>query len=166
MTAYGIVLFLHSSLRWLVLIVSVLLCARSFTAWRNRRSWEPADERLHVALVATFDTQLALGLLLYIFLSPLLWTFFANLSADIKDPTLRFFGLEHEIAMLAATTIVHIGRARSKRAMTDTLRHRSVWITTLLALLLLIVAIPWPGLPHGRPLLRGLTAAIPEVRIG
>lgn len=165
MTTYGIALFLHSSLRWFVVIASALLSLRSFTAWRSQRDWEATDERVHVAVVAIFDAQLALGLLLYIFLSPLPWTFFAHLSAGLKDPTLRFFGMEHELAMLVATIIIHIGRVRAKRAKTDLLRHRAVWITTVCALLLVVIAVPWPSLPYGRPLLRELTVAIPKVRI-
>jgi hypothetical protein len=86
------------------------------------------------------------------------WTFFADLSNSIKDPTLRFFGMEHELAMLAATILVHIGRVQSKHATTESLRHRRVWTTTLLALLIITAAIPWPGFQHGRPLLRMLKA--------
>src|SRR5689334_7514169 len=105
-------------------------------------------------MVATVDIQLILGLLLYVFLSPLPRLFFSNLSASIKDPTLRFFGMEHEIAMLVATAIIHVGRIRAKRAVTVNLRHRQVWTSTLLALFIIVAATPWPGLRHGRPLLR------------
>ena len=160
MTAYEIVLFAHSYLRWVVVLVGLILCSRSFVAWRNEQNWERADERLHVALIAAFDTQLAIGLLLYVFLSPLPWAFFADLSNNIKEPTLRFFSMEHAIAMLVVTVSVHVGRVQSKRAATDSLRHRRVWTTTLFALLLMVAAIPWPGFRYGRPLLRGLTANV------
>ena len=158
MTAYEIALLAHSYLRWIVVITSFLLCVRSFMAWRSKRNWDQGDERLHVAVVATFDMQFAIGLLLYVVLSPLPWAFFTDLGNNIKDPVLRFFGIEHEVVMLAATALVHIGRVQSKRAATEILRHRRVWITTLLALLIVAVAIPWPGLPQGRPLLRMLQA--------
>ena len=160
MTAYEIALFVHSYLRWIVVITGLLLCIRSFTAWRSERNWEQVDERLHVALVAAFDTQFTIGLLLYVFLSPLPWAFFADLSNNIKEPTLRFFGMEHVIAMLVATAIVHVGRVQSKRAATDSLRHRRIWTTTLFALLIIGAAIPWPGFRHGRPFLRGLTSNV------
>lgn len=158
MTVYEMTLFAHSYLRWVVVLTSLFLCLRSFLAWRSKRNWEQADERLHVAVVASFDTQLTLGLLLYVFLSPLSWAFFADLPNTLKDPTLRFFGMEHTIAMVVATAVIHIGRVRSRRAATTNLRHRYVWRTTLLALVIIAAAIPWPGLHHGRPLLRGLTS--------
>jgi hypothetical protein len=44
-------------------------------------------------------------------------------------------------------------RVRSKRA-AGPLRHRRVFISTLVALALILIAIPWPFLPYGRPLLR------------
>lgn len=160
MTAYAIALFVHSYLRWVVMITSIFLCVRSFLAWRSKRNWDQGDERLHVALIAAVDTQLATGLLLYVFLSPLSWAFFADLRNNIKAPTLRFFGMEHVLAMLVATAIVHVGRVQSKYAATDNLRHRRVWTTALFALFIIGVAIPWPGLRHGRPLLRGITANV------
>ncbi|MGE0823122.1 MAG: hypothetical protein AB7G75_15660 [Candidatus Binatia bacterium] len=160
MTAYQIALFAHSYLRWVVVILGIFLCVRAYMAWRSERLWEPGDERLHVAVVASFDIQFTLGLLLYVFLSPLPRMFFADMSTNMKDPTLRFFGLDHAVAMLVATAIVHIGRVRSKHATTDRVRHGRVWVTTLFALLLIGAATPWPGLQYGRPLLRGVTADV------
>lgn len=64
MTAHEIILFAHSHLRWVVVLTSLFLCIRSFLAWRSKRTWKQADEWLHVAVVASFDTQLTLGLLL------------------------------------------------------------------------------------------------------
>jgi hypothetical protein len=78
MTAYEIALFAHSYLRWIVITTSLLLCVRSLLAWRSERSWGQVDERLHVALIAAFDMQFAIGLLLYVVLSPLSWAFFAD----------------------------------------------------------------------------------------
>ena len=103
---------------------------------------EHADERLHIALVALFDTQFLLWLLLHTFLSPLPRLFFADLSNTMQDPTLRFFGMEHEIAMLTTTAIIHIGRVRSRRMGTSAVRHHRVWVTTLLTLLIILAAIP------------------------
>ena len=158
MTVYEMTLFAHSSLRWVVVLTSLFLCIRSFLAWRSKRNWEQADERLHVIAIASFDAQLTLGLLLYVFLSPLSWAFFADLPNTLKDPILRFFGMEHTIAMFVATAVIHLGRVRSRRAATTNLRHRYVWMTTLFALVIIAAALPWPGLRHGRPFLRGLTS--------
>jgi cation transport ATPase len=123
-------------------VLGVLLCVCSFISWRSKRNWEQMDERLHIAFVAAVDAQFTIGVLSYLFLSPLPWMFFANPSANIEEPTLRFFGMEHTLVMLAATSVVHVGRVQSQRAATANLRHRRVWVTTLLALLIVTAAIP------------------------
>lgn len=156
MTLYGLVLFTHSLLRWAVLLAAVLVCARSFAALRHGRAWDRRDERLHVALVSVLDLQLLLGLALYVFLSPFSRAFFDDYRMGMEDPVVRFFGLEHVLAMVVAITIVHIGRVRSRRQTEGTRRHRVVWVSTLIALLIILVSIPWAVFPYARPLLRGL----------
>jgi hypothetical protein len=154
-TPYELVLVVHSAVRWAVVVLLVALTARSFAAWRARRDWTGRDERLHVAVVAAVDLQLTLGLLLYLVLSPLPRALFADFALGMKQPPLRFFGLEHGVTMLLAIALIHGARARSKRAATGPLRHRRVWTAGVVALLLVALAIPWPGTRHGRPLLRG-----------
>lgn len=156
MTLYGFVLFTHSWLRWVVLLAAVLVCARSFVASRSGRAWGRADERLHVTLVSVLDLQLLLGLTLYVSLSPFSRAFFDDFRMGMEDPVVRFFGLEHVLAMVVAITIVHVGRVRSKPQTEGAGRHRVVWVSTLIALLLILVSIPWPVFPYARPLLRGL----------
>jgi len=156
MTLYGTVLFTHSWLRWAVLLAAVLVCARSFLASRSGRAWSPRDERLHVTLVSVLDLQFLLGIVLYVFLGPFSRAFFDDFRMGMEDPVVRFFGLEHVLAMVVAITIVHVGRVRSKRQTEGARRHRVVWISTLIALLIILVSIPWAVFPYARPLLRGL----------
>jgi hypothetical protein len=100
--------------------------------------------------------QLLVGLVLYALLSPFARAFFAAPALAMKDPVLRFFGVEHTVTMLIAVVVLHVGRSRSKRAPTPRLRHRRAWTLTLAALLLMLIAVPWPFLDVGRPLLRML----------
>ena len=167
MSADMIILLIHSWLRWVVLLTGILLGLRSFTAWRSQRNWQSADERLHRLFVATVDTQFTLGLLLYVFFSPLPWLFCENFGSALQDPILHFFRMEHVVVRAVAATIVHVGRVQSRRAPTDVLRHHRVWITTLIVMMIIMVDIPWPGLPHGRPLFRaGSQAATCLVHYG
>lgn len=156
MTLYAIVLFTHSLLRWLVLVLAVLVLVRSFLAWRRNGAWRAEDNRLHASLVGLVDLQFVIGLVLYAFLSPMSQAFWQDIGAAMKGPILRFYGMEHVVTMLVAIVVLHIGRKRSTRATTDALRHRRVWTSTLAALLLIAIGIPWPGMPYGRPLFRGL----------
>jgi len=154
MGLYSLVLLAHSWLRWAVLLLALALLARSAAGWLRSRAWTPADERLQVALVAVIDLELLLGLLLYLALSPLTRAFLAHPAAGMRAPALRFFGVEHGLAMLLAVAVAHAGRVISRRAPTPARRQRVTCITALLVLLLLAAAIPWPVLGYGRPLFR------------
>jgi hypothetical protein len=70
----------------------------------------------------------------------------------MKDAFLRFYAVEHLALMLVALGLVHVGRARSRKAPSDAARHRAASIFFLLGLLAILVAIPWPGRAVGRPL--------------
>jgi hypothetical protein len=153
MNAYLFVLYVHSYLRWGVLALAAIVCAVSARGFMRKGEWTQAHERLHVAFVAVVDAQFTLGALLYLWLSPYVRAFYAAPGA-MKDPTLRFFGLEHVLSMVVAVSIIHFTRVRSKRPATGALRQRRVLLGTLAALVLLLIAIPWPFLPYGRPLLR------------
>ena len=153
-TLYGFAVFTHSYVRWLVLAMAVVVLVRTFLGWRRGRPWTAADDRWHSAFVGIIDLQFTIGLLLYLWLSPVTWAFFTGVGAAMKDPMLRFFGLEHVFGMVAAMTLIHVARGRSRRFATDRLRHRQVWMTTLVALAIIAASIPWPVLPYGRPLLR------------
>jgi len=166
MTVYAIALVLHSYLRWAILIAALLLALRSAGGWRTARAWSPRDERLHKTLVGLVDLQFLLGLALYLGLSPISHAFFVAPKPAMHDSVLRFFGLEHALGMLMAVAVLHIGRARSRRAPSDVVRQRRVCTSALLFLLLAGVSIPWPGSRHGRPLLRvPFAASVPAAPV-
>jgi mono/diheme cytochrome c family protein len=165
--AHGVVLALHSSARWLVLGLLALLMVRAFAGWRRAREWTRTDERTHAAFVGMLDLQLALGLVLYVFLSPLSQAFFDDPGAAMKVSELRFFGMEHALGMLVAVTIFHVARTRSKKRSEGRLRHRFVLSTALPAFAVMFVSVPWPFLPVKRPLVRlsaapGAVEGVPE----
>jgi hypothetical protein len=150
---YGIVLTIHSLLRWAVLIAGLLAAARGIDGWRSRRPWTLTDERAGFWFILTLDVQFLLGLLLYAVLSPLTWAAFDDFGAAMKDNVLRFWAVEHVFGMLVGVALAHIGRARVHKTSDDLRRHRLVAIFFTLALLAILASIPWPTLPHGRPLI-------------
>ena len=91
---YGIVLTLHSLLRWAVLITGILAASRGITGWRGRRPWTLADERAGFWFTLTLDLQFLLGLLLYAVLSPLTWAAFHDFGGAMRDTVLRFWAVE------------------------------------------------------------------------
>jgi hypothetical protein len=154
MTIYQYALFGHSWLRWIVLLLALVVLLRALQGWWSGRIWSSLDEQLHVALTGAVDLQFLIGLLLYLWLSPLPRAFYQGLSASTKEPILRFYGLEHFIGMLVAVAVIHIGRKRSQKAPLVSARHRRVFTWTLAALLVMAASIPWPDMVYGRPLFR------------
>jgi hypothetical protein len=152
---YSIILWLHSYLRWAIVLMALVMIAVTFAALRSGRAWSKSDEARHKALLGMVDLQFLLGVLLFVWLSPISRAFFAAPKAGMHDPALRFFGMEHAVGMLIALAVLHIGRKRSQAAASDLLRHRRACLSTLLFLVLAAVSIPWPGSAHGRPLFRG-----------
>lgn len=155
MTGYSFALFLHSTLRWGVVLAGLIALANALNGWLRARSFTPADERLQRAFVGITDLQFLLGLALYFFFSPIVDAFWDAPRAAMKERTLRFFGIEHVTSMVVAVALLHVGRVRAKKAPADRLRFRRFALTSFFALALMGAAIPWPGLRHGRPLARG-----------
>ena len=148
---YTVILSLHSVLRWLVLVAVVAVVVRAALGWFGKRPWARLDDRLGLLYTGLMDAQLLVGLVLYVFLSPLTQAAFANLSAAMQEPTLMFFAVEHIFTMVVAVVLAHVGRALSRRAAEGAKHQRAaIWYT--LSFLAILVAIPWPFLAYGRPL--------------
>jgi predicted membrane channel-forming protein YqfA (hemolysin III family) len=66
----------------------------------------------------------------------------------------RFFMIEHAVGMIAAIALVHIARVKIRKAADADRKHRLAMVFYGIALVLMIISIPWPGLPVARPLFR------------
>jgi heme A synthase len=147
---YTLALIVHSWLRWVALVAGV---GATFSALVDSSDGRRAD-RWSLALVTTVDLQLLVGLLLYFVLSPFTAAAMRDFGAAMKNPGLRFFAVEHVTMMLAAVILVHVGRVLARKAPTPAARRTRQFVCFGLATVLMIVAIPWPGMANGRPLLR------------
>jgi hypothetical protein len=153
---YPALVIAHSWVRWLVLLTAVLALARAISGRAGRRDWLPADNAAGRWFVLTLDVQVMLGLVIYLFLSPSTMSAWRQMADAMKDPLLRFMAVEHPVGILVATALAHIGRARIRKAAAPARRHTLALIFFGLALLVMLVSIPWPFMAVGRPLFRGL----------
>jgi mono/diheme cytochrome c family protein len=156
---YALTLFAHSYLRWLVLALALWVSVQSFIGWRRATPWKQLHERFHALFSGVLRLQFVIGLGLYLFLSRLSRAFFTDPGVAIKVREFRFFGLEHALMMLVAVAVAESGRGRSKRVDDPKRRQRTVFLTTSVALLLMVLAVPWPFMPTHRPLLRSTSAS-------
>lgn len=130
-----VILSIHNFLRWVVLALFVVVLFRAYTGWRRKSVWEPVDRMLTLVLTSAIDIQLLLGVILYLFKG------LAALDRSIL--------MEHIPPMLVAVILAHVGSAKAKKAGDDTEKFRQVALWFSVALLLILVAIPW-----ARPLMR------------
>jgi hypothetical protein len=148
---YTGVLFTHSWLRWLVLVLGMTVLVKLVRSRRSDASASPLDLHVHRAFVGVLDLQFLLGVLLYGVLSPLSRAGWMSFGAAMGDTTLRFYTVEHVFGMFVAVALAHVAwnrRSASDEVPRGVLRLHAGW------LLVTVASIPWPFLPYGRPLFR------------
>ncbi len=150
---YDIVLSAHSWLRWGVVLVGFLTVLRAIGGWQQRKPWTTGDERMGLLFMIALDLQVVLGLLLYFVYSPYTALAMDDFGNAMRSPDLRFWAVEHVFGALVGVALLHVGRARVKKTADPLRKHRTTAIFFALALIALLVAIPWPGTPHARPLI-------------
>jgi len=88
------------------------------------------------------DLQLLVGLGLYF--SGVWFDRLKHLGDNMKDANLRFFTMEHEVLMILAWILVHVGRSLVKKAIASPVKFRRSLIFFGIALLLILISMPWP----------------------
>jgi len=136
-------LHLHDGLRWLLLLVFLITVIKFIAGWLGDQQWKKFDNIISLTLTSLMDLQLLTGLVLYFFLSPLTKIALSDFGGAMKNPDLRFYAVEHLSMMLIAVVLVHIGRAKSKKAVFDRYKFKNGAIFFTIALIVIIAAIPW-----------------------
>lgn len=139
---YHVLLFFHSLFRWLVLASLLSGIVLSYRGLRSGRPFTRTDDRLRHWTATIAHIQLMIGCIMY-FTSPLIKLFFAGIRTG--EP--GFFGLVHISLMVAAIVVITIGSALAKRreGAKDKFRTMLTWFS--IALLVILIAIPWPFSP-------------------
>ena len=151
---YAHVLAVHSWLRWLALVTAV---GATFAALRGQVSGNNSiADRWGIFAVTALDLQMLLGLILYLALSPNMRPILENFGGAMKDPLLRFWAVEHIATMMGAVVLAHAGRVLARKAKTTEAKRTRLLACFGLATILIVLGMPWPGRPGGRPLFRGL----------
>ena len=153
MSAYSVLLALHSWSRWLVLLFGLIAIYRAYVGWTGRRRFVGADNGMSAAFSGFIWLQVLIGFGLYFGLSP--WGLNAMKQAGaMKDPTARFFGMEHVVVMVLAAIVAQVGRIVVKKTSDDTLKHKKAFLYFGIALVLVLLMIPWGIWNPARPLFR------------
>lgn len=151
---YTTVLALHSLFRWLVLLCLLYAIYRAYRGWLRDRAFSKFDNTLRHSTATVTHIQLILGVWLY-FISPTIDYFLNYYQAAVKVGDVRFFGMEHNIMMLIAITIITIGSAKAKRKPHDKEKFKVMAIWFTVGLIIILLSIPWPFSPlAARPYFR------------
>ncbi|MBC6994378.1 cytochrome B [Neolewinella lacunae] len=138
-TLYTILKHAHSGLRWVVLFLLLAAIANAFSK-RRGGSVYPGKEKLALYALMSVHIQLILGLVLYLWLSPLV-----SFEGEImSNAVTRFYTVEHLVGMLAAIALVTVGYSKAKRQKELNRGWKTIGVYYLLGLLLILLSIPWP----------------------
>lgn len=144
-------LHLHSSLRYIVLAALLYAIIKGWKA--GEQAVEGKERRPYLIAMIVAHIQLLLGLGLYFMgengLTALNSLF--DTGASLFS-SLGFFGIIHFVLMVTAVTLITKAHSLAKKNAT----HRRVVRLMLFALLIVLVAIPWPFYGYGSGFFPGM----------
>jgi hypothetical protein len=153
------------------LALAVAAILKAFAGWFGRQPFGKLDHQLGQFYAMSLDLQVLLGLILWIaqrWWSPLV-------TGGMANPQTRFFAFEHPFVMILALGIAHMGRSLSRKAAQGASAgapapavygegqaaaigargashayiraHRLAALFFLASLVLVLLLIPWGGVP-------------------
>jgi hypothetical protein len=138
-------------MRWVTLLVAAAATIQAFRApaagGMRQTGW---DKYLMLAV----DLQALFGLILYFGLSPYTMEAMSNVGSVARTPAVRYWAVLHAGGMFAAMILVRVGRVLALNASSGARARSRRVVCFALATMIMLAAIPWPGLATGRPLFR------------
>jgi hypothetical protein len=148
-----ILIGLHNVIRWVVIVFAVLALVRAYRGWFTGQDYTEQDRKIGVFFGASMDAQMLLGIILWIFGSWGIKAFGTASGLEGADRmSVLFFAVEHAFSMVVAVVLVHVGTIAARRADNAKSKHKRSAILFSIAVLLILIAIPWTQ----RPLFPGL----------
>jgi hypothetical protein len=80
------------------------------------------------------------------------------MAATMRNAPLRFFAVEHITGMFIGIALVHVGKSKIRKVADTAQKHKLALVFYGIAMIVILLSIPWPGMPGGRALFRGLSS--------
>lgn len=126
-------LHLHSLLRWIIL---VLLLVGLYQAFSKKESIKSTSLWLMIAA----HTMLLIGLYQWVAgRYGIMKGLPESVPSLMKDSFYRFYWVEHPLLMLVSIILITLARGKAK-----TLNYKNTGWLLLIALIFILVAVPWP----------------------
>lgn len=135
---YTGLLHTHSSMRYVVLIMLLVVIIKSLLGIVNRKPFVKQDNTLSLILLIVTHIQFAVGLILY-FVSDAV-QFGPGAMTDY-----RYWTVEHIFGMIVAVALITAARSTSKKMTDDAAKHKRLFIFNTIALLIIIATIYFSG---------------------
>lgn len=143
MTLYGFFQGTHAYINWLAFVLLTACALRSIIALYGGYDYAKFDQWASVVLLLTVYCLLLSGIILYVAFSPLTKLALIDIRAAMNDPELRFWAIEHLLVMIFSIGAVQTGFSIARKAEDSPVKFRFQAIFYGVALLLMIIAIPW-----------------------
>lgn len=138
-------LHLHNLLRWVIIILLIISIYKAYTGWQQKKVFSPADKRIWLFTLISAHITLVLGLYQW------LWGRYGMLKTTLpegvsvmKNKFFRFFWVEHPTFMIIAIVLITLGHGMAKKPIPDLSKYKRAFWLFVLALLMILVAVPWP----------------------
>jgi hypothetical protein len=132
----------------------ILLLASIFKALsglNGKKTLTAGDKKIWLFTMITAHITLLIGLILMFFGTYGITKGVPEGISVMKNATYRFYWVEHPLMMIIAIVFITIGRGQVKKPVPDAIKYKKAFWFFLLALILILAAIPWPSREIGRP---------------
>lgn len=148
-------LHLHNFMRWVILILLLVSIVKAWSGWNSKRAFKPADKKIWLFTMIAGHITLLVGLYQWLMgRFGILTTTLPEGTSVMKDKFYRFFWVEHPLTMVLAIVFLTLAHGTAKKALPDTLKYKKAFWFFLIALVLILIGVPWEGREIvGRPLI-------------
>jgi hypothetical protein len=149
---YKATLHLHNLIWWIILFTGLWANVRVWRGYLAESKWTRHERLAGLVFSSALATQLLIGLALYL-QSPVVRPLFEGGATGLERMAAAFFGMMHPLTMFTAVVLGQVGFSVSKRLGGDDRKYRIAVLCYTAALVVLLLAVPWPWLSYGRSLM-------------
>jgi hypothetical protein len=150
-------LHLHNLLRWIILVLLVVSILKSYNGWKSNKTFMAGDKKIWLFTMISAHITLLLGLYQWTLGRFGLFTYVKPEGVSMmKDSTLRFYQMEHPVMMIIAIVLITLAYGNAKKAVPDDQKFKKAFQLFSAALIVILLAVPWPFREIGRPLFPGM----------
>ncbi len=148
-------LHLHNLLRWVILVLLLISIVKAYTGWQSKKIFQPGDKKIWLFTMIAGHITLLIGIYQVLFgRYGILSQSLPEGTSVMKDKFFRFYWIEHPFTMILGIIFLTLAHGMAKKAVPDPVKYRKAFWFFLIALVLILAGIPWPGREIvGRPLM-------------